>query len=281
MSDLTYIQRVALRGEVGKIVALYSKHDEDVPFGCFMAMSMYTADYFKDVVKILEELVDEDIVQRVTFYYQSRVVPYDIYASKMVADMLYYITDDVSVANVMYLRSLFCNFIMKLEKMSPTACHLVLNKVMQEEDLEPLHEDAFYLRSNIPLPIEVKEDDLTAQEKLDKYIKDCSIFGVSILSADLLSFVDTVTGVEEDAGEEPVEKTTSIYEDLREKFIGVPDTSYFIVDKIDVTTGNCVSTRNFVSIEDVITYLKDINLEELTSDTYQYIISEGVVDDGK
>lgn len=280
MSDLTYIQRVALRGEVGRIVALYSKHDEDVPFGCFMAMSMYVADYYKDVVSILEELVDEDIVQRVAFYYQSRIVPYDIYASKMVADMLYYITGEDSVANVMYLRSLFCNYIMKLEKLSPTACHLVLNKVMQEEDLEPLHEDAFYLRSNIPLPIEVKEDDLSAQEKMDKYVKDCNIFSISVLSADLLSFVDTVVGPDEEE-EEPVEKTTSIYDDLRTKFADVPETSYFIVDKLDVATGNCVATRNFVSIEDVITYLKGIDLDELTSDTYQYIISEGVVDNGK
>ena len=280
MSDLTYIQRVALRGEVGRIVALYSKHDEDVPFGCFMAMSMYVADYYKDVVSILEELVDEDIVQRVAFYYQSRIVPYDIYASKMVADMLYYITGEDSVANVMYLRSLFCNYIMKLEKLSPTACHLVLNKVMQEEDLEPLHEDAFYLRSNIPLPIEVKEDDLSAQEKMDKYVKDCNIFSISVLSADLLSFVDTVVGPDEEE-EEPVEKTTSIYDDLRTKFADVPETSYFIVDKLDVATGNCVATRNFVSIEDVITYLKGIDLDELTIDTYQYIISEGVVDNGK
>ena len=164
--------------------------------------------------------------------------------------------------------------------MSPTACHAVLNKVMQEEDLSALHEDAFYLRSNIPLPIEVKEDGMTEQEKLDKYIKDCNIFSISVLSSELLSFVDTVLEAR-DEQEKPVEKPTSVYDDLREKFAGVPETSYFIVDKLDVATGESVSTRNFVSIEDVIVYLKSIDMNELASDTYKYIISEGVVDNGQ
>lgn len=280
MSDLTYIQRIALRGEIGKLVALYSKHDEDVPYGCFMAMSMYTTDYFKDVVKILEELIEEDIVQRVIFYFQSRIVPYEIYANKMIADMLYYITGEETAAGVMYLRSMFCNFILKLEKMSPTACHVILNKIMQEEDLEALHEDAFYLRSNIQLPIEVKEEDLTEQQKYEKYVRDCNIFSISVLSADLLSFVDTVVG-SSDEEEEPVEKSASVYDDLRDKFAGVPSTSYIIVDKLDVKTGECVSTRNFVSIDDVITYLQSIDFEELASDTYKYIVSEGVPEDGQ
>ena len=280
MSDLTYIQKVALRGELGRMVALYSKHDEDIPYGCFMAMSMYTVDYFNDVKSILTELIDEETVQRVAFYYQSHIVPYNIYADKMVADMLYYIGGEESVANVMYLRSIFCSFIKKLSEMSPTACHAVLNKVMQEEDLSALHEDAFYLRSNIPLPIEVKEDGMTEQEKLDKYIKDCNIFSISVLSSELLSFVDTVLEAREEQ-EEPVEKPTSVYDDLREKFANVPETSYFIVDKLDVATGESVSTRNFVSIEDVIVYLKSIDMNELASDTYKYIISEGVVDNGQ
>ncbi len=280
MSDLTYIQKVALRGELGRMVALYSKHDEDIPYGCFMAMSMYTVDYFNDVKSILTELIDEEIVQRVAFYYQSHIVPYNIYADKMIADMLYYITGDESVANVMYLRSIFCSFIKKLSEMSPTTCHTILNKVMQEGELSALHEDAFYLRSNIPLPIEVKKDSMTEQEKLDKYIKDCNIFSISVLSSELLSFVDTVLEAREEQ-KEPVEKPASVYDDLREKFADVPETSYFIVDKLDVATGESVSTRNFVSIEDVIVYLKSIDMNELASDTYKYIISEGVVDNGQ
>ena len=48
-----------------------------------------------------------------------------------------------------------------------------------------------------------------------------------------------------------------------------------------LATGESVSTRNFVSIEDVIVYLKSIDMNELASDTYKYIISEGVVDNGQ
>lgn len=279
MSDLTYLQKLALRGELARIFSLYGKHDDDIPFGCFMALSMYTTDYFKDIVSILEELVDEDIVKRVVFYYQSRIVPYDIYANKMVSDISYHLQlSGDSVCEILYIRSIFASFILRLKEISPIACHVVLNKVLQDKDLELLHEDAFYLRSNIKLPVEVKSDNEDDSMQFKKFAEDCNIFSVSVMSSEILNFADMITNEPED--DTTNKNTTSIYDDIRMKFADVPSTSYFIVDKIDVLTEECVSTRNFVSIDDVITYLQNIDIEELASDTYKYIVSEGVKTDG-
>lgn len=274
---LDYLEKVALRGEISKIMLLYSRHDEDIPYGCFMALSMYYIDFYNDMVSILKELVDVDIVKRVCMYYQSRVIPYEIYADKMLADLEDCLTEG-DVASVNMTRSVFCNYIKRLEKVSLVASHMILNKVLQDERFEDLQEDAFYLKSNMPVPVETKISDEhpTEQEALQKYNEDCAIFKVSVMSTDMLSFDEVVNGVPEEQ-EEQVQKTT--YDEIREKFADAEEGSYFVVNKVKADTDESVSTRSFVSIDDVITYLQSIDIEELSSDVYRYVISEVILPD--
>ena len=68
MADLTYIQRIALRGDIGKLISSICKYEEDDPYVCFMCLTIYGSELHEEVISILKELFDEEIVDRMYCY---------------------------------------------------------------------------------------------------------------------------------------------------------------------------------------------------------------------
>ena len=76
-----------------------------------------------------------------------------------------------------------------------------------------------------------------------------------------------------------VETDEDMYNYLLDKFKDVGENSYFSVQKKDITTGETVSTRSFVTIQDVINYIKTTTeTHPNLAQTYQFIVME--VSDG-
>ena len=282
MDNLTYMQRIALRGEIGKLVATYNKHDADIPFMCFLCLIIYEDNLISTVKELLCSFVDKDIVERVSYYTQSCIVPYDIWSEKIISDIKWLTDDTRSEEEENILRSIFCNYINKIKDTSLYATHYLLNKVLHDEELSLLHKDAFYLRCNIPQPVNVKQNDDSASSSADIYKKECGIFTVSFMRTDPLSFEDASEGFMSNVPEEINEEVkgdnnAELFNNLRESFKNVDDNTYFLVEKREIDTGDRVSIRRFVDIEEVINYLENVaTLSEEEQESYQFTVLEAV-----
>lgn len=282
--DLTYMQRVAMRGEIGKLVSTYDKHDEDVPFMCFLAFAIYDLDLFDTVKSTLCEFIDKTIVDKVSYYVQSCIVPYDIWCNKIISDIKWLVGQGMSDEENHILRSIFCNYINRVKDTSNYACHYLLNKVLADKELELLHEDAFYLRSNISLPVKVKlTKDGKSEEAIDAYRKESAIFSISFMSTNPLSFEDATENIETKEMEEinkdlEKDENEDIYANLRESFSDANENTYFLVEKKDIDTGKRVSVRHFVGIEEVIQYLQSVaNVDPNIQSSYQFVVIEAEI----
>ena len=280
--SLTYIERVALRGDIGKLINTIYTREEDIPFVCFMCFSIHSSDYYKEVKEILEESFSSEVVERMYYYVTSRVVPYNIWADKCVAELKSMVGVCKEQRDMDMVRSIFCNYLYRVQEISLTACHVLLNVVLKDEGLSELHKDAFYLNSNIPFPekIQVEEDNPDEAEITSKFFSESLIFGLAIAGTDVLPLENAVPPTEAGSdfeGEEEVKGETDedIYSSLIERYKDVKDTTYFIVRKKELATGDIVSTREFATIYDVINYLRHSseNNPEL-SKSYQFVIME-------
>lgn len=293
--DLTYMQRVALRGDIGKLIMTVCKNAEDDPFTCFMCLTIYGSDYYKEVLDILKETFQEEDVNRMYYYVQSRIIPYTIWTDKVIADFKVMVDGCLDPSDTSVVRSIFCNYVYRVQEVSVYACHVLLNAVLKNEEMEVLHKDAFYLNNNIPFPEEVKiGDERPSEEEVEaKFYSDARIFGIAVAGTDVLSITDLVgiagatgstssnysnfgiDGIEEDDELVKGETSEDIYENLLERYKDVKEGTYFIVRKKELATGEIISTRNFVSIKDVVHYLRTTteNSPEV-SQKYQFVIME-------
>ena len=146
MSDLTYIQKIAIQGEISKIVSIYKRSETETMFGAFMCMCMYSSDYFEDVVGALKLMLNNELVDKISFYYTSRIVPYELYTDKMVEDLGRYFDGgfDEEPEALYYVKSLLRSYIQKLQEVSPATCHMFLGKVLKDETFKAIHDTAFY-----------------------------------------------------------------------------------------------------------------------------------------
>lgn len=275
MSDLTYIQKIAIQGEISKIVSIYNRSETETMFGAFMCMCMYSSDYFEDVVDALKLMLNNELVDKISFYYTSRIVPYELYTDKMVEDLGRYFDGgfDEEPEALYYVKSLLCSYIQKLQEVSPATCHMFLGKVLKDETFKAIHDTAFYLKSNTPVPVEAQLTDkrLTEKEILEKYTQDCMIFKMSITTSDVLDFMECLEGTKE----EQKEPSKSTEDALKEKFSDLPSDTYYEVRKVNITSGKCVSTRLFTSLDAVIYYLDNLVITEEDVDVYRYVVLAG------
>ena len=278
--SLTYIQRIAVRGDVGKLVNTIYNREEDIPFVCFMCLTVYSSEYFEEVKKVLTESFGPEVVERMYYYVTSRVVPYNIWADKCVAEFKAMLNICKEQRDFDMVRSIFCNYLYRVQEVSLTACHVLLSVVLKDEGMLDLHKDAFYLNNNIPFPekIQVEEDNPNEAEITSKFFSESLIFGLAIAGTDVLPIDEPTkeSGLAEDDEEEIQGKTDEdVYDSLLERYKNVSESTYFIVRKKELATGEIVSTREFTTIQDVIFYLKmtSQNNPEL-SKTYQFVIME-------
>ena len=189
MADLTYIQRIALRGDIGKLISSICKYEEDDPYVCFMCLTIYGSELHEEVISILKELFDEEIVDRMYCYVQSRIIPYSIWVNKVIADFLSLLGCAELESDKDVIRSCFCNYLNRVKEVSLYACHVLLNSVLKKEELELIHKEAFYLIHNIPFPekVQVEGDDRPDKADVDaKFFADARIFGIAVASTDVL-----------------------------------------------------------------------------------------------
>lgn len=285
MGDLTYLQRIAMYGEIGKLVSTYSKHEEDVLFMCFLSFALYDLDLFEDVKNTLCKFVEKDIVDKVSYYVRSCIVPYDIWGNKIISDIKWLLGEELPDNEYYLLRSIFCSYIIKVKDVSKYACHYLLNKVLADDELAILHEDSFYLKNNIPSPVKVKvTKEGESKEDIDAYRKETGIFSISMMATNPLSF-DEVPNIEQDsvASQEEDKDTPTdnidTYMHLRESFSNVKEGTYFLVEKKNINTGERISVRRFNDIEEVILYLQNVSAMDSTlNDTCQFIVTEVTTD---
>ena len=282
MADLTYIQRIALRGDIGKLISSICKYEEDDPYLCFMCLTIYGSELHEEVISILKELFDEEIVDRMYCYVQSRIIPYSIWVNKVIADFLSLLGCAELESDKDVIRSCFCNYLNRVKEVSLYACHVLLNSVLKKEELELIHKEAFYLIHNIPFPekVQVEGDDRPDKADVDaKFFADARIFGIAVAGTDVLpidEFVPEIYPAVPTEGEDTgVETDEDMYDYLLDKFKDVGENSYFSVQKKDITTGETVSTRSFVTIQDVINYIKTTTeTHPDLAQTYQFIVME-------
>lgn len=277
MNDLTYMQRIALHGEIGRLVGTYNKHEEDIPFMCFLAFALYDLSMFNTVKEILCEFVEKDIVLRVSYYVQSCIIPYDIWSAKIIADIKWLIGLDISSEDEDVLRSIFCNYFTRLQDVSLYACHYLLGEVLKDKELGVLHEDAFYLRNNIKQPVKVKHSN--TEDSAEFYREESKIFSISFMKTEPLVFDDITEDFmskrDSEVDVEAKKEETNVYANLRSQFSNVSDKTYFLVEKKEVTSNKCVSSRKFVNIEEVISYLLKVSETDSTlTESYQFIVVE-------
>lgn len=156
--NLTYLQKVALKGELSATFS-GAHSNADLKFKIFRILKQVEAEQrplFQEAIKETVEL-DEGELDRLSFCVTMSDIPLSLWVQKTIDDIKYYLkAPEVSfkISNVStnkkeerkeILNSAFINFGRKVLLTSTTATVELVNKILEENELEFLHTSCAYL----------------------------------------------------------------------------------------------------------------------------------------
>lgn len=180
-SNLTNLQRVALRGEVAYTVST-ATHNAEIKYRIYTILKEVEDEYKPFLIEAFKEAVtfDEGIVDRLYLETLTNEVPVWLWIEKVIADIKesLFLTETTGVCRVSInkveerkkiLESSFLNFARQALMTDVDASEQLFEEVMNDNDLSFLHTSCFYLKSCCS---EVR-DSGTVQDRIPEELMDC------------------------------------------------------------------------------------------------------------
>ena len=164
---LTYLQKIALKGEIATALA-GCVHNTDVKYKSYLILEQVERKFRPAIMECLKELItfDEIELDRIYLEVQNRVTPVWLWVEEAVEDIKLslsapdmaarFIRTDVNneKGRKSIVESAFILFSREALMINPSAAEQLFNKILDDYDLEFLHQACFYLKSSCP---EMKE----------------------------------------------------------------------------------------------------------------------------
>lgn len=161
--NLTYLQKVALKGEVGFALST-SAHDAEMKFRTYLILKEVEDKFRPFVIECVKEDVtfDESIIDRIYLEVLTGTVPVWLWIEEIIADIkLHLVAADAGLSVLTgnrlsidklqerknLIESAFLFFAREAIIVSPNATEQLLDQVLDDYDLDFLHKACFYLKT--------------------------------------------------------------------------------------------------------------------------------------
>ena len=160
--NLTYLQKVALKGEIGFALST-ATHDAEIKFRTYLILKEVQDQFKPFILECIKESVtfDEDIIDRIYLEILNDTVPVWLWIDQVISDIKLHITsaemgsvlssNRLSIDKLQERKNLvesaFVLFVRETIIVSTNASEQLLNQILDDYDLEFLHNACFYLKS--------------------------------------------------------------------------------------------------------------------------------------
>ena len=274
MEELTYLQKVAIKGEVALTLSTCS-HDAEMKVRAYYMIKGTPAQFKPVVVEFIKEAVtfDETIIDRIYLEEQNGTVPLWLWIDLVIADLKLSLTapdntvrtGSLSVSKEKerkkLIESAFVTFARKAVIVSPTAANKLFNSILDNYDLEFLHSACTYLKSCCPEVQFFKKD-----KRIPESIMQCRLDLKSIMS--FIIETKTLSMTDSQGGMMAVESTNDCADSIQaaiESMFNIdtilqnqPQKTVYTVKKVFKDSGMSIDLRTCKTEQEAIEYVKRI-----------------------
>lgn len=276
LNELTFIQQIALEGEVSAL--MYNTSDDtEKMYYAFMKLALcedrHLLVYKSEFKKYLDETIVDDIVR----YRYMELIPTYLFINKYIKEIRGMLGEDcgsmrIAKYPVEVVKSKFVLAMRELLTYIPVTANAIIDGISREleDDIEFLRPITFALKEEAPLSVieqqvgydvkvkllsapidkapvlslQIEEERLAKEERLkgmssEERVKDC----LTSLASALDSFVALAKGEDPSSSDE--------YEEAPEKLV-------YLVKKIDISNGQVVFTKEFDTQKQAADYIKNV-----------------------
>ena len=162
--QLTYLQKAALKGEIGFALST-SSHDAEIKFRTYLILKEIEDKFKPFVIECIKEAVtfDETIIDRIYLEVLNGTVPVWLWVEEAIADIKIHLTSAQISSSVLtglklsidklqerknLIESAFVLFAREAMMISPLAVEQLLEEVLEDNDLSFLESACFYLKES-------------------------------------------------------------------------------------------------------------------------------------
>lgn len=163
--NLTYLQKVALKGEIGFALST-SAHNAEMKFRIYLILKEVEDKFKPFIIECVKESVtfDESIIDRIYLEVVNNSTPIWLWIEEVIADIKLQLTlADAGLAGITgsrlsinkvqerknLIESAFILFARETSILSPHGTDQLLDEILNDYDLEFLHNACFYLKNDI------------------------------------------------------------------------------------------------------------------------------------
>lgn len=193
--NLTYLQKVALKGEVGFALST-SAHDAEIKFRTYLILKEVEDKFKPFIIECVKEGVtfDETIIDRIYLEVINNSIPVWLWIEEVIADIkLHLAIADAGLAGITgsklsinkvqerknLIESAFVLFAREALILSPDSAEQLFEEILNDYDLEFLHNACFYLKSCCP---EIKDIRKQKNQEIPEELMSCLFDIKKILS---------------------------------------------------------------------------------------------------
>lgn len=161
-NNLTYLQKVALKGEIS-FALMTSSHDTEMKYRTYLILKEVEEEYRPFILECIKEGVtfDETIIDRIYLEVLNGTTPVWLWKEEVIADIKLNLAAAESGAVLLgsrlsvnklqekknLIESSFLAFARDAVMLHPWSAEELFNEIMEDSDLEFLHSACFYLKS--------------------------------------------------------------------------------------------------------------------------------------
>ena len=162
--QLTYLQKTALKGEIGFALST-SSHDTEIKFRTYLILKEVEDKFKPFIIECIKEAVtfDETIIDRIYLEILNGTVPVWLWIEEAIADIKIHLTSAQISSSVLtglklsidklqerknLIESAFVLFAREAMMISPLAVEQLLGEVLEDNDLSFLQSACFYLKES-------------------------------------------------------------------------------------------------------------------------------------
>lgn len=162
--ELTYLQKVALKGEIAFTLST-AAHDTEMKYRIYLVLKEVESKYRPYVLQCMKEAVtfDPEVIDRIYLEVLNGNIPLWLWIEEVIADIKIHLglnqpeLTSISVPNKLsidkkqerkhLIESSFLDFTRRLVLVCPKAIEELISKILEDNDLEFLSNACFYLQS--------------------------------------------------------------------------------------------------------------------------------------
>lgn len=162
--QLTYLQKAALKGEIGFALST-SSHDTEIKFRTYLILKEVEDKFKPFIIECIKEVVtfDETIIDRIYLEILNGTVPVWLWVEEAIADIKIHLTSAQISSSVLtglklsidklqerknLIESAFILFAREAMMISPLAVEQLLGEVLEDNNLDFLQSACFYLKES-------------------------------------------------------------------------------------------------------------------------------------